>query len=214
MVGLERIPLFPLNVVLFPRMPLPLHIFEPRYRRMIGQCIADSLDFGVILQTGNRLSRTGCTARIERIIGEHPDGSFDILTRGEKRFKVRRFISDEEYLTGEIETFADLPEKNTPRYRARSRMAAEGLLRLAAIEDLSMDTDILIDLPAEELSLIICGTDLFTLPEKQEMLETTDTLQRLDVDIKRIGRRLRQRNAEKKIEELLGAEIDFKALVN
>ena len=74
-----RIPLFPLEVVLFPGMPLPLHIFEPRYRIMLARCINEKIEFGIILTLGTELSKIGCTAEIVEKLKEYPDGRVDIL---------------------------------------------------------------------------------------------------------------------------------------
>ncbi len=112
-----HLPLFPLEVVLFPAMGLPLHIFEPRYKLMIGRCLEQSLDFGVVLARGRRLAAAGCTARIERIVRRHPDGRLDILTVGMERFRILQVFEDEPYLQAQPEFFddeepsAELPEQ-------------------------------------------------------------------------------------------------------
>src|ERR1700685_3016257 len=66
------IPLFPLDVVLFPGAPLPLHIFEPRYKEMIGECLAQHLHFGVIRAAEKGLADVGCTAEIVTVVKEYP----------------------------------------------------------------------------------------------------------------------------------------------
>ena len=66
-----RIPVFPLGLVLMPRMPLPLHIFEERYRRMIGDCLETDSPFGVLLHTGTTIQTVGCMARIESVINRY-----------------------------------------------------------------------------------------------------------------------------------------------
>jgi Lon protease-like protein len=103
----QPLPLFPLEIVLFPAMGLPLHIFEPRYRLMIGRCLEQSSDFGVVLARGRRLAAVGCTARIERIVRRHPDGRLDIWTVGLERFRILQVIADEPYLQAWPEFFDD-----------------------------------------------------------------------------------------------------------
>ncbi|HXN71081.1 MAG TPA: LON peptidase substrate-binding domain-containing protein [Candidatus Acidoferrales bacterium] len=102
-----RIPLFPLEVVLFPGMPLPLHIFEPRYRIMIAHCINEKIDFGVILATGTEIAKIGCTAEVVEKLKEYPDGRVDILCEGRLLFRPIEVLHEKEYQ----EAIADyLPE--------------------------------------------------------------------------------------------------------
>ncbi len=102
------LPLFPLNVVLFPGMLLPLHIFEDRYQEMIGYCIERGKPFGVVLnekgiQSGAQAlpARIGTTARIRRV-QRHPDGCMDIQTIGVHRFRIEEFDHTRSYLTGSV----------------------------------------------------------------------------------------------------------------
>ena len=87
-------------------------------------------------------------------------------------------------------------------------------MSLSALEDFPVETDNLLDLNPEEISLLIAGTTLFSLTEKQELLESTSTSERLERDIQRIGKRIRERKAARKIEELLGGPLDFTLLRN
>jgi Lon protease-like protein len=102
-----RIPLFPLEVVLFPGMPLPLHIFEPRYRTMIARCVNEKIEFGVILATGTEIAKIGCSAEIVEKLKEYPDGRVDILCEGRVLFRPIEVLHEKEYQ----EAIADyLPE--------------------------------------------------------------------------------------------------------
>jgi len=102
-----RIPLFPLDVVLFPKMPLPLHIFEPRYKLMIRQCLDEKREFGMILAANQGVATVGCTAEIVRTVREYPDGRMDILTEGRAVFRLEDLIEEKEYYEGRV---AYLPE--------------------------------------------------------------------------------------------------------
>lgn len=106
----ERIPLFPLDLVLFPEMPLPLHIFESRYKLMIQQCVADSQCFGVVLSRSETLASTGCTARIAQIVREHEDGRVDILVVGQRRFVVQKVHEELPYLEALVEYYEEFDE--------------------------------------------------------------------------------------------------------
>ena len=75
------LPLFPLDVVLFPGAALPLHIFEPRYKEMIGECLAQHRTFGVVRAVEQGLAEIGCTAEIITVVKEYPDGRLDLVSR-------------------------------------------------------------------------------------------------------------------------------------
>ncbi len=107
-----RIPLFSLEVVLFPGMPLPLHIFEPRYRIMLARCINEKTEFGVVLATGTELAKIGCTAELVEKLKEYPDGRVDILCEGRALFRLIEVLNEREYQ----EAIADyLPEGILPQ---------------------------------------------------------------------------------------------------
>src|SRR5882672_10252089 len=96
-------PLFPLDLVLLPDTPLPLHIFEPRYKEMVGECLRAREPFGVIRAAGNGIVRVGCTAEIVDVLRAYPDGRMDILTMGRRRFAVTDVDSERDFLRGDIE---------------------------------------------------------------------------------------------------------------
>ena len=110
----KRIPLFPLDVVLFPGCSLPLHIFEPRYKMMIRRCLNMKMRFGVILAQKAGIATVGCTAAIVSLAKQYPNGEMDILTRGEKAFQVKEVFDDKPYLEAAIECFDEPPESYAP----------------------------------------------------------------------------------------------------
>jgi ATP-dependent Lon protease len=101
------IPLFPLQVVVFPRTPLPLHIFEERYKEMVGEAIRDSSEFGVVLAKDEGIVNAGCSVTVEKVLNMYPDGRMDILTRGKRRFEILSLNEEKEYLQGEVSFFDD-----------------------------------------------------------------------------------------------------------
>ncbi len=103
----ERIPLFPLNVVLFPGEQLPLHIFEPRYRRMVRECLEAKSPFGMLLALPNGVVRVGCTAEIVDIVKKYEDGRMDILTVGRDAFRILELFTDDPLLHGQIDYLED-----------------------------------------------------------------------------------------------------------
>jgi Lon protease-like protein len=115
------LPLFPLQVVLLPDSELPLHIFEDRYKEMIAEVLRDKIEFGVVLANERGIVNTGCTATVERVLREYPDGRLDILTVGRRRFEIERVNEERAFLRGEVDYFDDedetLPEND---FRARA----------------------------------------------------------------------------------------------
>jgi len=103
----DWMPLFPLQAVLLPGAELPLHIFEDRYKEMIREVLTERIEFGVVLATEKGLLNTGCTATIDKMLREYPDGRMDILTTGRRRFEILRLNEDRSYLQGTIEFFDD-----------------------------------------------------------------------------------------------------------
>jgi Lon protease-like protein len=98
----DRIPLFPLNVVLLPGADLPLHIFEPRYRKMVCTCIEDEQEFGILLALPKGIVRVGCTAQVTQVIKRYPDGRMDILAAGREPFRIVDLINAEGYANDEL----------------------------------------------------------------------------------------------------------------
>lgn len=124
-------PLFPLQVVLLPGAELPLHIFEDRYKEMIGEVIRDRVEFGVVLASEKGIVNTGCTATIDRVIRTYPDGRLDILSRGRRRFEIMRLNDEKSYLRGSVEFFDD--DNSDPATPDTRRRAIEGFNELQAI---------------------------------------------------------------------------------
>ena len=82
------LPLFPLQLVVFPGSAVPLHIFEERYREMVGEAEAAGSEFGIVLAKDDGIVNTGCTVIVEDVLERYPDGRFDVLTRGQRRFEI------------------------------------------------------------------------------------------------------------------------------
>jgi Lon protease-like protein len=125
------LPLFPLQVVLFPGGELPLHIFEERYKEMIGEAIRDREEFGVVLASGKGIVNAGCTATVDRVIRQYPDGRMDIMTVGRRRFEILLLNQERSFLRGAVEFFDDdEPQPAPPDLLER---AIEGYNQLQAL---------------------------------------------------------------------------------
>ena len=107
-------PLFPLQVVLFPRTPLPLHIFEERYKQMIADVQRGHSEFGVVLAGEKGIVNTGCTATIDKVLKKYPDGRMDLITIGRRRFEIILLNDEKPYLRGAVEYFDDEPSDPIP----------------------------------------------------------------------------------------------------
>ena len=101
------LPLFPLQLVLLPGSPLPLHIFEERYKEMIAEVLREHSEFGVVQAGEKGIVNMGCTAKVERVVRKYPDGRLDILTLGRRRFELLSLNDEKQYLRGSIEFFDD-----------------------------------------------------------------------------------------------------------
>jgi ATP-dependent Lon protease len=98
-----RIPLFPLDIVLFPGQAVPLHIFEPRYRQMTFQCLETQSPFGIVFVHDGDLAQTGCSAMIVKILKEYEDGRSDILTAGQSAFRLVGTHDEKPYMEADVE---------------------------------------------------------------------------------------------------------------
>ena len=106
--------LFPLNIVLFPEMVLPLHIFEERYKEMIRECLRETEPFGVVYAHNEEVERVGCRALITKVAKEYEDGRMDIVTIGESRFEVVLFDSEKSFLRGVVTPYEDSEPPELP----------------------------------------------------------------------------------------------------
>jgi Lon protease-like protein len=125
------LPLFPLQLVLLPGAELPLHIFEDRYKEMIAEVLRERDEFGVVLANEKGIVNTGCTATIDKVLRQYPDGRMDILTRGRRRFEIMLLNDEKPYLRGEVEFFDD--EESPPAAPDLQKRAIESYNELQAI---------------------------------------------------------------------------------
>ena len=105
----SRIMLFPLDVVLFPGMTLPLHIFEERYKLLVARCQREKTEFGVVLAGEKGIATVGCTARITEVLKKYPDGRLDIITAGCDVYSIREVIEEKEYYEADVNFLDEEP---------------------------------------------------------------------------------------------------------
>jgi Lon protease-like protein len=109
----ERITLFPLQLVLFPHGAVPLHIFEPRYKELIRRCVETESEFGVVLEQGEGVAKTGCTAQVVEISQEYEDGRMDITVEGHRIFEILELFQDKPCLEASARILLDEPDPKT-----------------------------------------------------------------------------------------------------
>lgn len=184
---IAEIPLFPLDLVLFPCMPQSLHIFEERYKEMINLCVRESLPFGIVLATGidevsGKVSTSpiGCTARIARV-ERLPDGCMNIEVVGERRFRILDTHEQMPYRVGLTETvddeFADA-DAVVPLADEVQKLLRDYLTRTLALHGQSAGEFELPDEP-EQLSFAASWVLPVENEDKQDLLDSTDTTKRL-----------------------------------
>jgi Lon protease-like protein len=177
------LPLFLLNTVLFPGMPLPLYIFEERYKLMINDCLRQRRPFGVVSPAGrdpdNRQrivpEMIGCTAEIAQV-QRLEGGRMEILTIGQERFRILNLHDDQPYLTAtaELHPLSPAPAEILLEGHRRLRpLLARYLGVMAAASDVDLDIG---QLPEEPISLAYLAATLLQLPpeKKQPFLNITD----------------------------------------
>jgi Lon protease-like protein len=169
------IPLFPLDVVLLPSTPLPLHIFEPRYKEMIAECLAQNRIFGVVRALEQGLAEVGCTAEIVTVVKEYPDGRLDLVAEGRNRFEIVAVNQDRTFLQGEVLMINDEPGAPPQEDAARAAQLHSELLAIAgAKQDLSAADPSL-------LSFYLAGSLPLDLDFKQKLLSLRSEADRLSI---------------------------------
>jgi len=163
----ERIPLFPLNVVLFPGANLPLHIFEPRYRKMVKTCLQQKSEFGMLLSMPNGVARVGCTAEVVEVVKRYPDGRMDILTVGRAPFRVVDLFSDNPLLEGQVDYLEDREASANPSVQ-RALVELYEACHTLIYDDYPKNLQ---GTPTDELSFLVAGTLPMDLLWKQQILE-------------------------------------------
>jgi Lon protease-like protein len=170
-----KIPLFPLDTVLFPGAPLPLHIFEDRYREMIRDCVAHDAAFGVVRAQREGLAVVGCTAIVVRVLHQYPDGRSDILTQGVDRFEIEQLDDSYSYLQAEVDLLPDTDDMAS-RYTREQCVAlhSEALQLLGAVEpSLSLNLD-------EPISYLLAATLPSDPSFQQELLTIRSDAERTE----------------------------------
>ena len=172
---IERFPLFPLGLVLIPHELVPLHIFEERYKLMIGQCLEQESEFGIVWLSDDGLKEIGCSARITKVLERFDDGRLNVLVEGSTPFRLVRRINDLPYPAGDIEPLSDdvqAPDDAAAIAAARKRYAD----LVAEVTDERPEPEALAELDAYGMA----ATLDVALDAKQMLLELRSERDRLE----------------------------------
>lgn len=167
------LPIFPLDLVLLPGTPLPLHIFEPRYKEMIGECLENDAPFGIVRVMTEGIAEIGCTAEIITVTNQYPDGRLDIIVEGRKRFEVLEVNEERSFLRAEILLVPDDAARAAEEDRVRAIQLHLEVLSLAgAVQDLSAADQ-------NQLSFYLAGSLPLDLDFKQKLLAIRSESERI-----------------------------------
>jgi len=207
MVGEATIPLFPLELVLMPSMPLPLHIFEERYKLMIGECLEQKKEFGVVYQRGSDMKKIGCTARIVQVLRRFDDGRLDIMTQGVKRFLIENIYEDKAYLQAEVVYFDD------ERDEGADNLMADGIKLLEQLDVMTgkkRDYRSLSRMDHKTISFVLSYNEVFSMEEKQSFLEMRSTRERIMKSVESLRKVVELMQMTEEIRRIAGGNGNLK----
>jgi len=161
----ERLPLFPLGIVALPSELVPLHIFEERYKTMIGECVEEDSEFGIVWLADDGLRSTGCACVVAQVLERLPDGRMNVVCRGTRPFRLVEKVEDLPYPAGEVEWLRDKDEEPDPPTLEAARDAYNDLVEQATDEPAEPDR------LAEMTAYDMAATVDFGLDAKQGLLD-------------------------------------------
>ena len=171
----DLLPLFPLELVLFPGMALPLHIFEPRYKEMIGECLQHDSAFGIVRAAEDGLAQIGCSAEVVTVVKRYEDGRLDIVARGLRRFEIVEVNQERSFLQAEVTFLKDDSDAGIDARKKALDLHQQLLLMAASGET----TPPIIEPPEDLLSFHLISQLPVDLDFKQTVLSMPSEKQRL-----------------------------------
>jgi len=138
-----EIGLFPLNLVLLPGEQAPLHIFEPRYRDLIGECLEQNEEFGLVLEDDDGMREIGCRAGVVEVLEQFDDGRLNIVVEGRERIRIAGVTEGDSYMKADVEDIGDEDESPTEDEIEEVLAAYQRVVTAAEaeLEDLDFDAD-------------------------------------------------------------------------
>ena len=170
---MDEIGLFPLNLVLVPGEQAPLHVFEPRYRELIGECLDFGNDFGLLLEDDEGMREVGTRCKVIEVIDRFPDGRLNVVVEATERFQLLEVTDGRTYRTAEVETLPD--ESDTPLEDEVEEVLA-AYARVVAAAEAELDD---LDLDADSVAYQIAARIDFGTEVKQGLLELRSERERV-----------------------------------
>ena len=174
------LPLFPLSMVVVPGEPVPLHIFEERYKQLIADCAPTEGDenykpFGLPYSQKDKLNTIACTVLVDEILHSYPSGELDIMTFGHQRFRILEVIENSQtpYIEAQVEWLLETPLEISTSLKNEVLELYQAFLRAVEVEDTTLDEN------AEQLSFEIAYRVNLEKQPKLELLEAENEVQRL-----------------------------------
>jgi len=135
--------LFPLNLVLLPGEQAPLHIFEPRYRELIGECLEDDEEFGLVLADDDGIREIGTRAGVIEVLERFDDGQLNVVVEGRERFRLIELTEGRAFQTAEVVDIDDVGEDPTEAELEQCLAAYDRVVKAAEaeLEDIDFDAD-------------------------------------------------------------------------
>jgi Lon protease-like protein len=164
--------LFPLDLVLLPTEQVPLHVFEPRYKELIGECIDEDIEFGIVLADSDGVRVVGTRAAVTDVLETYPDGRLDVVVEGGARFRVERLTEGRSFHTAEVE---DVHDEAAAADATEVEAALAGFRRVAEEAEADVDEPE----PSPLLSFALAARVELDADRKQELLELRSEPERL-----------------------------------
>ena len=171
----DELGLFPLGIVLLPGEQVPLHIFEPRYRELIGECIEADGDFGILYADEGGVREVGTRARVTHVLERFDDGRLNIVVTGGERFRVERLTRGRSFMTAVVEAIDDDRQDPDPAAATRAVEAFRAVAAAAGAEEVEIDAD------APQLSFELAAHVELPPDGKQRLVESTSENVRLGI---------------------------------
>jgi len=169
----SEIGLFPLPIVLLPTEQVPLHVFEERYKELIGECLADDREFGFVYSDDDGLREIGTRAAVVEVLQVFDDGRMNVVVEGHDRFRLRELTSGRAFLTAQVEPVDDDVDEAAEQEREQALALFRRLVEAAGGDVDEPDTS------SGPLSFQIAARIDFGIEPKQELLELRSERERL-----------------------------------
>jgi len=176
---MDRLGLFPLQIVLFPESVFPLHIFEERYKNLINQCLVSKKVFGINLSISTKMYNVGCTAQILDIVQKYDNGNLDITVKGIRRYRLDDFEENaDKYIEADIEYFDDIEEELDLDLVDRSIVEFNQIAEF--VNSIKIEKIIRDELSNIYPSFLIAQKAGLTIGQRQDLLEMRSENKRLE----------------------------------